>query len=219
MQLQRTARRKRVATSLVAGAALSLLAVGPAMASHEDGWAPANAGTTVEDGTIVLDTTDEDETPLGTSYETQDLGVELETGDVISFDYALSEGATCGGGQPRVFVEVDGTYYNTFDGNDDACGGEDGTVTYTYDGETGDIEHAGVVFDNISDRGVARVTNVSIGDYALDLEHDEDDEDDEGDEDPRADARDACKDGGWEEQGFRNQGQCIRFANTGKDSR
>ena len=28
-----------------------------------------------------------------------------------------------------------------------------------------------------------------------------------------------CKKGGWEEFGFRNQGQCIRFVNTGKDSR
>ena len=28
-----------------------------------------------------------------------------------------------------------------------------------------------------------------------------------------------CKDGGWETYGFRNQGQCIRYVNTGKDSR
>jgi hypothetical protein len=28
-----------------------------------------------------------------------------------------------------------------------------------------------------------------------------------------------CKDGGWEAYGFRNQGQCIRYVNTGKDSR
>ena len=28
-----------------------------------------------------------------------------------------------------------------------------------------------------------------------------------------------CKDGGWEDYGFRNQGQCIRFVNTGEDSR
>jgi hypothetical protein len=31
--------------------------------------------------------------------------------------------------------------------------------------------------------------------------------------------RDDCKDGGWERFGFRNQGQCIRFVNTGQDSR
>lgn len=28
-----------------------------------------------------------------------------------------------------------------------------------------------------------------------------------------------CKNGGWDEYGFKNQGQCIRFVNTGKDSR
>lgn len=28
-----------------------------------------------------------------------------------------------------------------------------------------------------------------------------------------------CKQGGWEDFGFRNQGQCIRFVNTGQDSR
>ena len=31
--------------------------------------------------------------------------------------------------------------------------------------------------------------------------------------------KDDCKDGGWEFYGFRNQGQCIRFVQTGKDSR
>ena len=31
--------------------------------------------------------------------------------------------------------------------------------------------------------------------------------------------KDECKNGGWEAFGFRNQGQCIRFVNTGKDSR
>ena len=31
--------------------------------------------------------------------------------------------------------------------------------------------------------------------------------------------QDLCKNGGWESFGFKNQGQCIRFANTGKDSR
>lgn len=28
-----------------------------------------------------------------------------------------------------------------------------------------------------------------------------------------------CKNGGWEYYGFRNQGKCIQFVNTGKDSR
>lgn len=31
--------------------------------------------------------------------------------------------------------------------------------------------------------------------------------------------KDECKQGGWEDFGFRNQGQCIRYVNTGQDSR
>ena len=31
--------------------------------------------------------------------------------------------------------------------------------------------------------------------------------------------KDDCKGGGWEQYGFRNQGQCVRFIETGKDSR
>ena len=31
--------------------------------------------------------------------------------------------------------------------------------------------------------------------------------------------KDDCRNGGWERFGFRNQGQCIRFVNTGQDSR
>lgn len=33
------------------------------------------------------------------------------------------------------------------------------------------------------------------------------------------DSRDECRDGEWEAAGFDNQGQCIRFVNTGQDSR
>ena len=36
---------------------------------------------------------------------------------------------------------------------------------------------------------------------------------------PDARTADDCRDGGWADYGFRNQGQCIRFVNTGKDSR
>jgi hypothetical protein len=31
--------------------------------------------------------------------------------------------------------------------------------------------------------------------------------------------KDDCKNSGWELYGFRNQGQCIRFVETGEDSR
>ncbi|GAB2756574.1 hypothetical protein GCM10027020_05890 [Nocardioides salsibiostraticola] len=36
---------------------------------------------------------------------------------------------------------------------------------------------------------------------------------------PSPATKDDCKKGGWESYGFSNQGQCIRFVNTGQDSR
>lgn len=36
---------------------------------------------------------------------------------------------------------------------------------------------------------------------------------------PDAQTKDDCKMGGWEDYGFRNQGLCIQFVNTGMDSR
>lgn len=212
--------RRRMGAVIAAGAAMSLLVAAPAAANHGD-WI-ANPGTSIEGDTIVLDTTDEALTPAGTSYENADLGVEIAPGDVIAFDYEL-DGAVCGGGQPRLFVEVDGTYVNTFDGNDEGDCGEltdglgtstSGTVLYTYEGDAGTVGHAGIVFDNVSDRGVATISLVEIGDHELDLTDGDGDEDGE---DPTT--KDDCKNGGWKDYGFRNQGQCIKFVNTGKDSR
>jgi hypothetical protein len=36
---------------------------------------------------------------------------------------------------------------------------------------------------------------------------------------PDAQSKADCNDGGWEAYGFANQGQCVRFIETGKDSR
>lgn len=36
---------------------------------------------------------------------------------------------------------------------------------------------------------------------------------------PDPQTKDDCKDGGWMEFGFDNQGECVQFVNTGKDSR
>lgn len=36
---------------------------------------------------------------------------------------------------------------------------------------------------------------------------------------PDVQTKDECKNGGWEAFGFRNQGQCVRFIETGMDSR
>ena len=66
--------------------------------------------------------------------------------------------------------------------------------------------------------------------YSFEAEQDdengEDDNGENGDEEDDAEepgddplSIEDCKEGGWEEYGFRNQGQCIRYVNTGQDSR
>jgi hypothetical protein len=194
----------RAAVAVVVGAAMLLIA-SPASAATI--WTPANAGTTVSAaGVVTLDTTNALLTPLGTSLETTDLDMAIETGDLITFEYMLGADVACGGGQPRVFIMVNGVIYNTFDLNPNQCGTDannDGwfTVTYTYTGPSGDITAAGIVVDNPSDRGVIMVRNLTIGGEAVDLLE----------ETPPAPPtnKDQCKNGGWVAGGFTNQGQCV----------
>jgi hypothetical protein len=47
----------------------------------------------------------------------------------------------------------------------------------------------------------------------------EDDEEENGEDPSDPAVKEDCKNGGWAQYGFRNQGQCIRYVNTGKDSR
>ena len=104
------------------------------------------------------------------------------------------EDAVCGGGQPRLFVAVDGTYHNTFDGNDEGdCGqltdglgsSTSGTVVSTYDGEAGTIGHAGIVFDNVADRGTATIADVVDRRLRLVLDDEPDDDDGDGNGAPK----------------------------------
>jgi hypothetical protein len=69
----------------------------------------------------------------------------------------------------------------------------------------GDIQRLGIA----SDQGYTYMDNLTITSAptgTVQTAHDPPD-------------RDACKSGGWRGFGFRNQGQCIRFVETGKDSR
>lgn len=174
------------------GGLLVVLGLIAAPAQASSGWAPANAGTSVSNGVITMDTTDAGVTPAGTSLENADLGRTLAAGDVISFEYKL-DGASCGGGQPRIFVEIGGVYTNTFNGNPDACGTAigDGWFRVVFDAPEGTVGHAGIVFDNPSDRGVAQIRNVVIGTPIF------------------PSSKDTCKQNAWAGAGYRNQGQCV----------
>ena len=177
---------------LTAVASVMLSTVGYAQSG---GWT-ANPGTRYENGLVILDSRGQ---PAGTSYENQNLNVQVANGDTISFDYS----GPCGGGAPRVFIQ--GGAYNTFDQdpNGTACGSDpdsDGfsTVTQTISGITnGTAGHTGIVNDNISNPSVITVRNLRIaGQLVL----------------PPANA-DECKKGGFTRGGFRNQGQCVSSFN------
>lgn len=140
-------------------------------------WEPANAGTTVNgDGTFTMDTeTDTSETDAGTSLESDELSIMLEADDEVSFEYRIlaPSDAVCGGGQARIFIKIGDTYYNSFDGNPDQCGSDEGDgwfkVTLPSVYPAGTVGHAGVVFDNPSDRGMAEFRNVMISDHEVPL--------------------------------------------------
>jgi hypothetical protein len=84
-----------------------------------------------------------------TSVESPNLNVAVQAGDVISFKYVLSGGATCTAGAPRMFVEIGGAFPNSWDQNIGAgtqCG-TNGVVTFTAP-TNGRIGQAGFVYDN-----------------------------------------------------------------------
>lgn len=177
------------------GAALFIAgSIGSASAAPGDGW-KANPGTSYAAGVVTLDSTGQ---PFGTSYEHNNLPVEITDGDVISFQYQLEDMA-CGGGVPRVFVR--GGAENTWDTSLD-CGTESGgwaTVTYTLS-KVGAVAapagHTGIVNDNTSDEGIMRVRNLVIDGQEIALA-------------PAPQSAAECKDGGFAAGDYKNQGECV----------
>lgn len=91
---------------------------------------------------------------------------------------------------------------------------EQGQYSYAVDGTevgtaTGGTQQIGEVFLNSYNYGLDAFPDLDTASYAAHWHA--------GVED--VDSKDQCKDGSWEAAGFKNQGQCIRFVNTGQDSR
>ena len=128
-------------------------------------WEPSNNGAEIVNDTTASLTI---ETGGATSIETQNLNVPVQAGDEISFDIELQDGAVCTAGAPRMFVEIGGTFYNSYDdqtgcADDSAPGGnntQDGTVTFTVP-VNGRIGQAGFVYDN-GIAGTVVISNVTI---------------------------------------------------------
>jgi hypothetical protein len=139
---------------------------------------------------------------IGSSYEFTSV-LPVHNGDTITFEYRTDDVA-CAGGVPRVFIQ--GGAYNTFDADPagpGACGTDtdgDGwyTVTGTISGITdGAAGLVGFVNDNPADPGTIEFRNLEIN----------------GNDLLPASPKDACRNGGWEDGGYRNQGQCIKALN------
>ena len=71
--------------------------------------------------------------------------IAVTAGDLITFDYTIENGS-CGGGIPRIYVVIGGTFYNTFDDQPGQCG-VGGSVTYAIPA-TGTVTEVGFVSDS-----------------------------------------------------------------------
>ncbi len=92
-----------------------------------------------------------------TSVEILNLDLPVQALQTVEFTYELADGAVYGGGSPRVFLEINGTYYNTFDADPSDAGHDNGDGTFTKTWEipaNGRVGAAGVV----QDAGVGSVT-------------------------------------------------------------
>lgn len=142
----------------------------------------------------------------GGSYEIANSTVPVQNGDTITFEYRTTDVA-CAGGVPRVFIQ--GGAYNTFDADPagpGACGTDadgDGwfTVTGTVSGVTaGTAGHVGLVNDNPADPGTIEFRNVTINGVSV-LPA------------PAPQNKEQCKEDGYRNFGFKNQGQCVSSFN------
>jgi hypothetical protein len=147
-----------------------------AIAKNKTGCTPQLVCTENEDGgdTVRLDSPNNTVTVEGSGNPSAgsnlvcDTAIDVEVGDLVTFTYTLGAGtAPCGGGVPRMYVLIDGTYYNTIDG-DPQCSEADGnTVTYEIT-EAGTIEEVAFIYDR-QDLGSVTYSGATIDGVALNI--------------------------------------------------
>lgn len=129
-----------------------------------------------EDGgdTVIRNSADDTVTITGSGAGSAGSSLECATdipvtaGQTVTFSYTLAPGtAPCGGGVPRVFVLIDGTYYNTIDGDPECANSAPGTVTYTIP-VTGTVTQVGFVYDR-GDTGSVTYSNATVGSVTLNI--------------------------------------------------
>lgn len=132
-------------------------------------WEEGENTSIVDDHTATL-------TGGSTSIEIENLNKVVQAGDVISFTVQFGANAFCVGGAPRVFVEMQGQFYNSFDqatpcANNtapDAANNTNGTISFTVP-VNGRIGQAGIVWDN-GNTGTVTITNLTIDGDVIEFE-------------------------------------------------
>lgn len=148
--------------TMLAGAMLATPASAQTEHSAASAWSAANADAFIVDATTV------ELRGANTSVETTNLDFPVQAHHKIKFTYELLDGAVCGAGAPRVFVEIDGDYINSWDGNAGQCGIDNGDGTFTVEfstGKNGRIGAMGVMFDQSGGYiagSAVRVSNVFV---------------------------------------------------------
>jgi hypothetical protein len=125
-------------------------------------WAAGQGSTIVDANTVRLVLAAGN--AAGTSVEIQNLDLPVQATKTVAFTYKLENGAQYTTGAPRVFVEINGTYYNTFDAApaDPGTANADGTFTKTWTiPVNGRVGNAGIVYDN-NIPGTVTVKNLTI---------------------------------------------------------
>jgi len=108
----------------------------------------------------------------GTSVEITNLDLPVQATKTIGFTYKLENGAVYTTGAPRVFIEINGAYYNTFDAApaDPGTNNGDGTFTKTWTiPANGRVGNAGIVYDN-NIPGTVIVKNLTISGQVIDFQ-------------------------------------------------
>jgi len=104
----------------------------------------------------------------GSSLECNPDDFEVVAGDKIVFTYERGENTpACGGGVPRIFVILEGTEYNTINGDPECTQADGSTITYELPA-SGTVSWIGIVYDR-GDFGSITYSDISIADMAVDL--------------------------------------------------
>ena len=141
--------------------------------ARNKGGCPAPASLTcVASGNATRDSVADTATVTGTgpgtagSSLTCTTSITVTAGQTISATYDFTDGtAPCGGGVPRLYVVINGQYYNTFDDNPNTC---EATTTSLVLPVGGTVTEVGLVYDR-GDFGSVTYSDITIGGTRLNL--------------------------------------------------